>query len=71
MSDSENPRHYADPESPGNGQEYRTNRLCITPRCPNEAGTYWSHLWCMPCNIKRMDSINASFKRMQERLSAP
>ena len=28
------------------------------------AGTYWSPLWCVECNIGRIDRINSRFSEM-------
>jgi hypothetical protein len=49
---------YQDRSHPGNGPEYRTAKPCL--ECGQEAGTWWSHLWCVDCNIRRMARISAS-----------
>lgn len=51
-------KNYKNLEHPGNSVKFRTKALCITPNCPNLGGTAWSPLWCVKCNIKRMDRID-------------
>jgi len=61
---------YQDPRNPGNGPKYRTGRECVERGCTNPAGTAWSRLWCMPCNVKRMDKIDANLREMLAGLEA-
>lgn len=58
-------RPWHDPDHPGNGPKYYTGKPCID--CDRPAGTYWSHLWCQPCNARRMDRIDASLRRLSSR----
>lgn len=62
---SERPWH--DPPHRLNGEKYRTTKKCIEAGCENKAGTAWSHLWCQPCNAKRMDRIDAGFASLRKR----
>ena len=59
---------WADPQSPGNGQEHRSGRTCVEPACNEPAGTLWSPLWCVRCNIKRMRRLDAAFRRIRWQL---
>ena len=52
---------YNDRNDPGNGAKYRTGKKCIEEGCDNPAGTAWSPYWCVECNIKRIDRIDARF----------
>lgn len=56
---------YEDPANPGNSPAHHTGKRCIEPGCGSPAGTAWSHLWCMECNIKRMRRIDQSLRSMQ------
>ena len=53
---------WLDPNHRGNGSEHRTGRKCIEPGCDHPAGTWWSPLWCQPCNGKRIEQIDAQMK---------
>lgn len=55
---------YRDRAAFGNSIEYRTGRLCLTEGCINRAGTAWSPLWCVDCNIKRMDMLRRRLATM-------
>ena len=44
-----------------NSKIYHTGKECIEKDCHKPAGTYWSHLWCVDCNIARMRRIDAQF----------
>lgn len=61
-------RHYARLDHPGNSAEYHTGKQCIEAGCKEPAGTWWSHLWCVRCNIKRMDAISRNLADMCERM---
>jgi hypothetical protein len=54
---------YQDSTHKLNGPKYQTGKPCIE-KCGRIAGTYWSPYWCQPCNVKRMDRISASLKRI-------
>ena len=56
-------RPYADPSHPYNGSEYHTGEPCIEG-CGNPAGTWWSPLWCFPCNVERMDRIQRDLEAL-------
>lgn len=60
---------YSDPSDPGNGAHYHTGKKCVD--CDRPAGTAWSPYWCHPCNVRRIDRINASLKALQERPGRP
>lgn len=53
---------YQDKAHDGNSEKYRTGSTCI--ECDNQAGTFWSELWCVDCNIRRMDRITAQLENM-------
>lgn len=53
---------YQDPENEGNSAIHHTGKLCIEVGCSNPAGTHWSPLWCMECNIKRIDRISGQLE---------
>ena len=53
--------NYKDPNHPGNASHYHTGKSCVEPQCGEPAGTAWSPFWCHPCNVKRLDGINAFF----------
>jgi len=55
---------YNDKSDPGNGPKYHTGKPCIERGCERPAGTYWSPLWCVECNIERIDRINNRFSEM-------
>jgi hypothetical protein len=60
---------YKNPDIDGNSEKYRTGKKCIERGCNNPAGTAWSPLWCVECNIKRMDSITNSLLEIKNFLS--
>ena len=49
---------YNDREHIGNSEKYHTGGKCIEQECNNPAGTAWSPLWCVDCNIKRISKIS-------------
>lgn len=55
-------RVYKDRKHEGNSEKYHTGKKCI--ECDNKAGTRWSPLWCVDCNIRRMDRITAQLENM-------
>ena len=55
---------FEDPNHPGNGEKYRTGELCVI--CGKEpAGTAWSHLFCFPCNAKRIKRVSVAFEQLE------
>jgi hypothetical protein len=56
------PYPYQNRSSYGNSAKFRTGKTCID--CDQPAGTLWSPLWCVECNIKRIDRIDAQFTRL-------
>lgn len=52
-------RPYADPNHPGN--KIRPHLRCLGCGCQGVT-TAWGQ-WCLPCNVERIDRIDASFKR--------
>ena len=58
---------YDDPHDEGNSSKYHTGKQCIEKGCTNAAGTWWSPLWCFPCNIKRINSISKQFDNLRQR----
>lgn len=62
-------KRYHDTGDALNGTKFRTGKLCIED-CGRPAGTYWSKLWCQPCNAKRMDRIDASFEKLRASIRA-
>jgi hypothetical protein len=71
LSPSVSEKPYQDPTSPGNAERYRTGKLCIERGCDRPAGTAWSHLWCVECNIVRMDRISASLAQLASPRAVP
>jgi hypothetical protein len=57
---------YNDRECEGNSAKYHTGKKCID--CDNPAGTAWSKLWCVECNIKRMDKITEQLDGMMKQM---
>jgi len=55
---------YNDRECENNSSKYHTGKKCIEPNCNNSAGTAWSPLWCVDCNIKRMDRISKQLNEL-------
>lgn len=53
------PAGYNDPHAPGNSPSHHTGKTCIEPGCLRPAGTAWSPHWCMACNVRRIERINA------------
>lgn len=37
--------------------------------CPNEAGTPWTPLWCLPCDQKRRERITCQLHELRDSLS--
>ena len=58
---------HEDPTHPHNSARYHTGKLCIE-LCGRPAGTWWSRLWCQPCNTARMDRISASLEVINKRM---
>ena len=65
------PKPYADPSHPGNSPKHLTGKLCVERGCGKPAGTAWSPYWCMACNVKRFDRIDAGLERVMRELEAP
>lgn len=53
---------YQDPMHHGNSPLHLTGKLCIEKGCDRPAGTAWSPYWCHPCNVVRLDRIEAQLK---------
>ena len=62
---------YEDPAHPGNSAAHHTGKLCVEPGCGNPAGTAWSRLWCVSCNIARMRRIGDSLHAIVSREMKP
>jgi hypothetical protein len=60
---------YNDPADTLNGAEYQTGEQCIEG-CGRPAGTAWSHLWCQPCNAKRLNNVSEGLESARSRLDA-
>ena len=61
------PHH--DPNDPRNSGAYHTGKECAEPVCTRPAGTAWSSLWCRECNARRLDRIEESLQRIEERFN--
>jgi len=55
---------YDDKQDPGNSPQYHTGKRCVGDGCENPAGTAWSPLWCVDCNIERIQRINKCFEEL-------
>lgn len=58
---------WEDRADPRNGEAYHTGKPCIEAECDRPAGTAWSKLWCVDCNIERMRRITRSLAELGER----
>lgn len=58
---------YEDPAHPGNADSHQTGKPCHY-KCGRPAGTVWSPILCRPCNIERMNRINANMETLAENL---
>ena len=59
---------YQDPAHPGNSASHHTGKPCFYKKCGRPAGTQWSPMFCFPCNVARMDSLNDSVNLIKENL---
>ena len=48
---------HRDPDHPHNSSAHHTGKNCIE-QCGRPAGTWWSPLWCQPCNADRLGRIS-------------
>ena len=60
MKAFENPKHE------GNSSKYHTGKPCMNIGCAEPAGTWWSPLWCLRCNVKRLRRIGQQFDMLEE-----
>jgi len=56
---------FEDLNDEGNSSKYHSGKLCIEG-CGKPAGTAWSPLWCVECNILRMKRITESLNKLLE-----
>ncbi len=57
---------WADADDPRNGSDQHTGKPCIEKGCDNPAGTAWSPHWCFPCNVERIQRIDAFFEELEK-----
>lgn len=55
---------YKDKKCEENSSKYHTGKECVENNCDKPAGTAWSPYFCVDCNIKRMEKIDESLRKL-------